>query len=102
MNDQNKINERIPFIIAMLSKIYAALELKESSCPFCSVEVGHDEEGFPSCECPIALAWSLLDETKKAMARRNVGEMLGEGVDDLDSDPNWPDFLELSDLFDKR
>jgi hypothetical protein len=74
--------KRIELIITVLSKLYVVLDLSPDACPVCGKMLTHDDE------CPILLAWSLLDETQQQEARTAIRAVaLSIGCDDSFTDP---------------
>jgi hypothetical protein len=74
--------ERLVLIITLLAKLYVVLDLSPDACPLCNKTLNHDSE------CPILLAWSLLDETQQQDARTAVRAVaLSIGVDESFTDP---------------
>jgi hypothetical protein len=77
--DQQK---RIELIITVLAKLYVVLDLSPDACPVCSKTLTHDTE------CPILLAWSLLDESQQQNARTAIRAVaLSLGCDESFTDP---------------
>ena len=77
--DQQK---RIELIITVLAKLYVVLDLSPDACPVCSKTLTHDGE------CPILLAWSLLDESQQQNARTAIRAVaLSLGCDESFTDP---------------
>ena len=77
--DQRK---RAELIITLLAKLYVVLELSVDNCPVCHKSLTHD------VECPIALAWSLLNEDQQRDARTAIRALaLSIGTDDSLADP---------------
>ena len=66
MLDHEGRKKRIEVLIDVLAKLHAVVELSEVPCPLCRTASAHDPE------CPLSLAWSLLDTEHQAEARRNV------------------------------
>ena len=74
--------QRIELIITLLAKLYVVLDLSPDACPLCGKTLTHDGE------CPILLAWSLLDEDQQQEARAAVRAVaLIIGCDDSFADP---------------
>jgi len=74
--------ERIELIITLLAKLYVVLDLTPDACPVCSKTLTHD------AECPIFLAWAVLDENQQREARTAVRAVaLSIGCDDSFADP---------------
>ena len=74
--------ERVELIITLLAKLYIVLDLSPDTCPLCNKTLTHD------AECPVLLAWSLLDETQQQEARAAVRAVaLSIGVDESFTDP---------------
>lgn len=73
---------RAELIITLLAKLYVVLELSPDACPVCRNTLNHDSE------CPIELAWSLLDEEQQHDARNTIRTLaLSLGCDDSFADP---------------
>ena len=69
-------------IITVLAKLYIVLELSPDACPVCGKCLTHDDE------CPIALAWSVLDEQQKEAARVAIRAVaLSIGCEESIADP---------------
>lgn len=74
--------ERAEVIIMLLAKLYLVLELSPDGCPVCGKTLTHDHE------CPIALAWTLLDTDQQHHARAAIRAIaLSIGCDDSLVDP---------------
>jgi len=74
--------KRAEIIIVMLAKLYIVLEFSPDACPVCRKTLGHD------VECPISLAWSLLDDEQQQAARTAIRALaLSIGCDDSIADP---------------
>lgn len=58
--------KRAELIIMLLAKLYVVLELSGDDCPVCHKALDHDTE------CPITLAWSLLNEEEQHGARTAI------------------------------
>jgi len=77
--DQRK---RAEVIIMLLAKLYIVLELSPDPCPLCRKTLTHD------ADCPITLAWSLLDAEQQHTARTAIRALaLSIGCDDSFADP---------------
>ena len=66
MFDSAGRNKRAELIVTTLAKLYVVVELWEEPCPLCRKAPAHDPE------CPLSLAWSLLDTQQQEEARRNI------------------------------
>ena len=66
MFDSPEQQQRIQLIITLLAKLYVVLELSPDACPVCRKMPAHDGE------CPIFLAWSLLDDNQQYDARAAI------------------------------
>jgi hypothetical protein len=66
MFDSPEQQQRIQLIITLLAKLYVLLELSPDTCPVCWNTLTHDGE------CPIFLAWSLLDDNQQNDARAAI------------------------------
>jgi len=74
--------KRAELIITLLAKLYVVLELSVDACPVCHKALSHD------LECPITLAWSLLNEDQQRDARGAIRALaLSIGTDDSLADP---------------
>jgi hypothetical protein len=74
--------KRAEVIIVTLAKLYVVLELSPAACPVCRKTFTHDDE------CPIFLAWFLLNEEQQQDARRTIRTLaLSLGCDDSQGDP---------------
>jgi len=74
--------QQLELIVHLLAKLYVVLDLLPDACPLCNKALTHD------AECPILLAWSLLDETQQEDARIAVRAVaLSIGCDDSFTDP---------------
>lgn len=66
----------------LLAKLYLVLELSPDPCPVCGKTLTHD------LECPIALAWTLLDLEQQQDARTAIRAIaLSIGCNDSPADP---------------
>ena len=82
MFDSEEHRKRVEVIIMLLAKLYVVLELSPDACPVCRSTLNHD------AECPINLAWSLLDAQQQHEARTAIRAMaLSIGCDDSFADP---------------
>ena len=82
MFDSPEQRNRVELIITVLSKLYVVLELSPDACPVCGKCLTHDEQ------CPISLAWALLDQTQQEAARVAIRAVaLSIGCDDSIADP---------------
>jgi hypothetical protein len=63
MFDSQEQRKRTEVIIMTLAKLCVILELSTDGCPLCRKTLTHD------AECPIFLAWSLLDDDQQHEAR---------------------------------
>ena len=82
MLDSEEQREQAKVIIMTLAKLYIVLELSPDACPLCRKTLTHDTE------CPIQLAWSLLDAEEQNKARTAIRALaLSIGVDDSFADP---------------
>jgi hypothetical protein len=81
LDSAEQIN-RAEFIIILLAKLYVVLELSPEACPVCRTTLKHERE------CPIELAWSLLDDQQQREARHAIRALaLSLGCDDSIADP---------------
>ena len=82
MFESEEQQKRIELIITLLAKLYVVLELSPDACPVCRKSLMHD------AECPILLAWSLLDDKQQYDARAAIRALaLSMGVDESIADP---------------
>ena len=82
MFDSPEQRNRVELIITVLAKLYVVLELSPDPCPVCGKCLIHDDE------CPISLAWSVLDEPQREAARAAIRAVaLSIGCDDAIADP---------------
>jgi hypothetical protein len=82
MFESTEQQKRIELIITLLAKLYVVLELSPDACPVCQQTLTHD------VECPIALAWSILDDKQQYDARAAIRALaLVIGVDESVADP---------------
>jgi len=82
MFDSEEQRKRIEIIIMLLAKLYVVLELSPDDCPLCHKASAHD------AECPINLAWSLLDAEQQHDARTAIRSVaLSIGLEDSFADP---------------
>jgi hypothetical protein len=82
MLDSEEQISRAKLIVTLLAKLYVVLELSSEPCPVCRKSLTHDTE------CPIDLAWSLLDEEQQHEARSAIRALaLSIGCDDSFADP---------------
>ena len=82
MLDLESHRARIELIITLLAKLYIVLELSPDGCPICRKTLTHDEE------CPILLAWTLLDDKQRHDARAAIRTLaLSMGCDESVADP---------------
>jgi hypothetical protein len=74
--------KRAEVIIMILAKLYVVLELSPDLCPVCRKNLSHD------AECPVSLAWSLLDDEEQHEARTAIRALaLSLGCDESTADP---------------
>jgi hypothetical protein len=82
MFESDDHRKRAEIIIMLLAKFYVVLELSPDPCPLCRKTLTHDGE------CPINLAWSLLDAEQQHTARSAIRALaLSMGCDDSFTDP---------------
>ena len=82
MFESEEQRKRAELIITLLAKLYVVLELSVDKCPVCHRSLTHD------AECPISLAWSLLDEAQQRDARAAIRALaLSIGTDESLADP---------------
>jgi hypothetical protein len=82
MFESDEQKQRAELIIMLLAKLYIVLELSPDACPVCGNTLSHDSE------CPITLAWSLLDAEQQETARTAIRAVaLSIGCDDSFADP---------------
>jgi len=66
MFDFAERNRCAELIIMTLAKFCVLVELSKEPCPLCHKAPAHD------AECPMALAWSLLDTGQQEKLRRDM------------------------------
>ena len=66
MFDSEERRRRAELLITILAKLHIVVGLSAGACPLCRRTSAHDPE------CPIVLAWSLLDEERQREARRAI------------------------------
>lgn len=77
MFDSEEQRQRAEIIVMTLAKLYVVLELSPAACPVCRNASTHD------LECPIFLAWTLLDTEQQHHARTAIRALaLSIGFDD--------------------
>lgn len=82
MFESDEQKKRAEIIIMLLAKLYVVLELSVDACPVCHKSLTHDSE------CPISLAWSLLNEKDQHDARTAIRALaLSLGTDESLADP---------------
>ena len=83
MSGSEERERRTALIVTTLVKFYAAVESSGAACPLCRGAAEHDEE------CPLSLAWSLLNAGQRDVVRRAVrAYALSVGRAE-----EWPDIL---------
>ncbi len=60
----------IDLIISILARYYAAAEETGTECLFCELKVTHTPD------CPVGLAWTLLDGSEQAEVRERLTAQL--------------------------
>jgi hypothetical protein len=70
-------------LLAILAKLYADVEASGDECPLCARRRPH------SADCPLGIAWGLLDEEVHDEARIAMGGRAARREGETD----WPDFL---------
>ena len=82
MFESEEQKKRAEIIITLLAKLYVVLELSVDNCPVCHRAMSHDSE------CPLPLAWSLLNEQQQRDARTAIRALaLSIGADESLADP---------------
>jgi len=82
MFESEEQKKRAEVIVTLLAKLYVVLELSGDTCPLCHKDLVHDPE------CPLALAWSLLNSDQQNEARTAIRTLaLSMGCDDSFADP---------------
>ena len=82
MFDSAEQQARVQLIITLLAKLYIVVDLSPDLCPLCRRTLIHDDE------CPIFLAWSLLDAQQQTEARNAIRTLaLSIGCDESVADP---------------
>ena len=75
-------------LLAILAKLYAAVETSGDKCPLCIRSRTH------STGCPLRIAWGLLDEELHEAARQAVRDLTQRhSGESPEGDLDWPDFL---------
>jgi hypothetical protein len=75
--------KRTELLIEILAKLHVLVGLSGQPCPLCRMSSVHDPE------CPLSLAWSLIDTGRQAEVERNIRayalsmELDREGADTL-------------------
>ena len=82
MFESDEQKKRAEIIITLLAKLYVVLELSADQCPVCHTSLSHD------LECPLSLAWSLLNKEQQRDARNAIRAIaLSIGADESLADP---------------
>lgn len=82
MLESEEQKKRAEVIVMLLAKLYVVLELSPDICPVCHKTLSHD------AECPISLAWTLLNADQQTEARTAIRALaLSMGCDDSFADP---------------
>ena len=82
MFESEEQKKRAEVLVMLLAKLYVVLELSPDTCPLCHKPLSHD------AECPLALAWSLLNSDQQNSARTAIRALaLSMGCDDSFADP---------------
>ena len=82
MLESEEQKKRAEVIVMLLAKLYVVLELSPDICPLCHKTLSHD------AECPISLAWTLLNADQQTEARTAIRALaLSMGWDDSFADP---------------
>ncbi len=82
MFESEEQKKRAEVLVMLLAKLYVVLELSPDTCPLCHKPLSHD------AECPLALAWSLLNCDQQNSARTAIRALaLSMGCDDSFADP---------------
>jgi len=82
MLESDEQRKRAELIITLLAKLYVVLELSGDDCPVCHKALAHD------AECPISLAWPVLNEEQQHDARSAIRALaLTIGNDESLADP---------------
>jgi hypothetical protein len=82
MFESEEQKKRAEVIVMLLAKLYVVLELSPDICPLCHKTLSHD------AECPISLAWTLLNADQQNEARTAIRALaLSMGCDDSFADP---------------
>ena len=82
MFESEEQKKRAEVLVMLLAKLYIVLELSPDTCPLCHKPLTHD------AECPLALAWSLLNSDQQNEARNAIRALaLSMGCDDSFADP---------------
>ena len=67
MADPDEEGAELERLLAILAKLYAAVETSGGECPLCR------QGGAHSTDCPLGIAWGLLDEELHDAARELKG-----------------------------
>ena len=82
MFESEEQKKRAEVLVMLLAKLYIVLELSPDTCPLCHKPLTHD------AECPLALAWALLNSDQQNEARTAIRALaLSMGCDDSFADP---------------
>ena len=82
MFESEEQKQRAEVIVMLLAKLYVVLELSPDTCPLCHKDLVHD------VECPILLAWSMLNSDQQNEARTAIRALaISMGCDDSFADP---------------
>ena len=80
MFESEEQKQRAEVIVMLLAKLYVVLELSPDTCPLCHEPLSHD------AECPIALAWSMLNPEQQNQAKTAIRALaLSIGNDEAES-----------------
>ena len=70
-------------LLAILAKLYAAVEMSGNKSPLCVRRLTH------STDCPLGIAWRMLDEELHDEARKAVSDR----AERHEVEADWPNFL---------
>jgi hypothetical protein len=87
VTDPDEESRELERLLAILAQLYAAVEASGGDCPFCTQAPVH------STDCPVGIAWGLLDEEVHAAARDQVRPAVCGWARRKEGEPDWPDFL---------
>jgi hypothetical protein len=84
MFDSEENREQLALIVVLLAEFYFAVEGSGAKCPLCLKSAGH------LTECPLLLAWSMLDGRQREEVRKRLREATGGNK----AGDEWPEVLD--------